>query len=137
MVGAERSDAHFAHPQQQLIDKQLARAGILSRRGYTVNLLDTQIGLVEAEEGIAIIPSFGLPAYRSRKVTMGELVDPVVSLEFYEISNSGRKLPPETSEFSAFLKRYIARWASEAGALWHCPRTLAALLQVLANRWEP
>jgi len=33
----------------------------------TVNLLDTQIALVEAEEGIAIIPSFGLPACRNRK----------------------------------------------------------------------
>jgi LysR family carnitine catabolism transcriptional activator len=105
------------YPHQQLIDKQLVKAGIVSRRGPTVNLLDTQIGLVEAEEGIAVIPSFGLPACRSRKVTMSELVDPVVSLEFYEISSRGRKLPPEASEFSDFLKRYIARWAGGAGAL--------------------
>jgi LysR family carnitine catabolism transcriptional activator len=47
-----------------------------------VNLLDTQIGLVEAEEGMAIIPSFGLPACRSRKVATSELVDPTVNLEF-------------------------------------------------------
>jgi LysR family transcriptional regulator, carnitine catabolism transcriptional activator len=44
-----------------------------------VNLLDTQIGLVEAEECMAIIPSFGLPACRSRKVAMSELVDPTVN----------------------------------------------------------
>ena len=48
---------------------------------------------------------------------MSELVDPIVSLEFYEISSRGRKLPSEASEFSAFLKQYISRWAGEAGAL--------------------
>jgi hypothetical protein len=29
----------------------------------------------------------------------------------------GRKLPEEASEFSAFLKKYIASWAGEAGIL--------------------
>ena len=100
---------------QQLIDKQLAKAGIEYRRGQTVNLLDTQVGLVEAEQGIAVIPPFGLLACRTRKVTMSELVEPVVTLEFYEISSRGRKLPVEASEFSGFLKKYIARWAGEAG----------------------
>jgi hypothetical protein len=33
---------------------------------------------------------------------MSELVDPTVTLEFYEISHRGRKLPEEMREFSAF-----------------------------------
>jgi LysR family transcriptional regulator, carnitine catabolism transcriptional activator len=70
------------YPHQQLIDKQLAKAGVTWKRGQTVNLLDTQIGLVEAEEGIAIIPSFGIPDCRRRELTMSELIEPVVSLEF-------------------------------------------------------
>jgi LysR family transcriptional regulator, carnitine catabolism transcriptional activator len=98
-----------------MIDRQIERSGVNCKRGNTVNLLDTQIGLVEANEGIAVIPSFGLPACRSRKLTMSELVDPVVTLEFYEISHRGRKLSEEAREFSAFLKRYIAGWAGEAG----------------------
>jgi len=81
-----------------------------------VNLLDTQIGLVEAEECMAIIPSFGLPACRSRKVAMSELVDPTVNL--YEISSREKKMSEDAAEFSAFLKRYISRWAGEAGALY-------------------
>jgi hypothetical protein len=51
------------------------------------------------------------------KVTMSELVDPTVNLEFYEISSRGKKMPEDAAEFSAFLKKYIARWAGEAGAL--------------------
>ena len=108
---------HPHHPHRQLIDKELAKAKVICRSGQTVNLLDTQIGQVEAQEGIAIIPSFGLPACRSRKVAMSELVDPTVNLEFYEISSREKKLPEDAAEFSAFLKKYIARWAGEAGAL--------------------
>jgi len=48
---------------------------------------------------------------------MSELADPTVNLEFYEISSRGKKLPEDAAEFSAFLKKYIARWAGEAGAL--------------------
>jgi LysR family transcriptional regulator, carnitine catabolism transcriptional activator len=58
-----------------------------------------------------------MPACRNRKVTMSELVEPVVTLEFYEISRRGKKLPAEAAEFSAFLKMHIARWAGEAGVL--------------------
>jgi len=61
------------NPTQQLIDQQLASAGIACPREMVVNLLDTQIALVEANEGIAIIPSFGLPVARNRKVTMTQL----------------------------------------------------------------
>jgi DNA-binding transcriptional LysR family regulator len=66
------------HPHQQLIDKHLAQAGVKVQIGPIVNLLDTQIALVEAEEGIAIIPSFGMPACRNRKVVMSQLINPVV-----------------------------------------------------------
>ena len=48
---------------------------------------------------------------------MSELVDPVVTLEFHEVSNLGTKLAQEAAEFSSFLKRYIARWAGETGVL--------------------
>jgi len=56
---------NYAH--QQLIDKQLKKAGIAYKLGQTVNLLDTQIGLVESDRGIAVIPSFGWPACRYRQ----------------------------------------------------------------------
>jgi DNA-binding transcriptional LysR family regulator len=105
------------YPHQQLIDAQLAKSGISCKPAQTVNLLDTQIGLVEAGEGIAIIPSFALPACRSRKVTMSELVEPVATLEFDQITHRGRRLQEEASEFSTFLKKYIATWAGEAGIL--------------------
>lgn len=105
------------HPHQQLIDKHLARAGVKVRIGSVVNLLDTQIALVEAEEGIAIVPSFGMPACRNRKVVMTQLINPAVRFDFHLISNRGRELPPGADEFASFLKSYIATWAGRAGVL--------------------
>lgn len=103
------------YPHEQLIQKQLARMGIACKGGQTVNLLDTQIGLVEAGLGIAVIPSFGVLASGGRKVRITEL-EPAVTLEFYEISNRARKLPPEAIEFGTFLKRYIARRVANGSA---------------------
>ena len=105
------------HPHQQLIDKHLAQAGVKVQIGSSVNLLDTQIALVEAEEGIAIIPSFGMPACRNRKVVMSQLINPVVRFDFHMISRRGRELPPGAEEFTSFLKSYIASWAGRAGVL--------------------
>lgn len=96
------------YPHEQLIRKQLARMRITCKRGQTVNLLDTQIGLVEAGLGVAVIPSFGVLAAGGRKVRITEL-EPAVILDFYEISNRGRKLQPEAIEFGTFLRAYIAR----------------------------
>jgi DNA-binding transcriptional LysR family regulator len=72
----------------------------------------TQLGLVEAGLGVAVIPSFGVMASRNRKVRVTKL-EPEVTLDFYEISNRGRKLPPEASEFAAFLKTFLARKVGE------------------------
>lgn len=105
------------HPHQQLIDKQLAQSGVKVQIGSVVNLLDTQIALVEAGEGIGIVPSFGMPACRNRKVVMSQLVNPVVRFDFHLISGRGKELPPGADEFAAFLKSYIATWAGRAGVL--------------------
>jgi DNA-binding transcriptional LysR family regulator len=106
-----------SNPHQQLIDEHLAKTGVRWKRRVVVNFLHTQIGLVEAHEGIAIIPSIGLPACRNRKIAMSQLINPVVNLEFHQITNRGKKLPPGADEFTAFLKTYIARWAGRAGVL--------------------
>jgi LysR family carnitine catabolism transcriptional activator len=105
------------HPHQQLIDKHLARASVKVKIKSVVNLLDTQIALVEAEEGIAIIPSFGMPACRNRNVVVSPLINPVVRFDFHMISPRGKELPPGADEFISYLKSYIANWAGRTGVL--------------------
>ena len=102
---------------QQIIDKHLAQAGVVSEPAMVVNLVTTQIALVEAGEGIAVVPSYALPACRNRRVLMSRLIHPNVTLDFYQIRKRGRKLPTVADEFTAYLQGYIARWAGRAGVL--------------------
>jgi LysR family transcriptional regulator, carnitine catabolism transcriptional activator len=104
-------------PIQKMVDKHLTKAGVVCRNAAVVNLLDTQIAMVEAGEGIAVIPAFGLAAVRNRHVVMSRLVSPVVNLDFFQISDRGKTLPSGANEFTAFLKSYISRWAGRSSAL--------------------
>jgi LysR family carnitine catabolism transcriptional activator len=104
-------------PIQKMVDKHLTKAGVVCRNAAVVNLLDTQIAMVEAGEGIAVIPAFGLAAVRNRHVVMSRLVSPVVNLDFFQISDRGKTLPSGANEFTAFLKSYISRWAGRSNAL--------------------
>jgi LysR family transcriptional regulator, carnitine catabolism transcriptional activator len=102
-------------PHQQLIDQQLAKSRVTVDTLGVANLLDTQMALVEADEGIAIVPSFGMAACRDRQVVMSPLVHPVVTMDLHQITKRGRTLPAGVDEFLAFLRTYLAGWAKRSG----------------------
>jgi LysR family carnitine catabolism transcriptional activator len=102
---------------RQLIDQHLAQAGVASRPAMVLNRLETMIAMVEAGEGIAVIPSFALPVCRHRNVVMSRLINPTVTLDCYQIRSRGRTLPLVAEDFTLFLQGYIARWAGRAGVL--------------------
>lgn len=106
-----------SNPIQQLVDKHLAEAGAASEPLRLLNQAETLIAMVEAGQGIAILPSTALPVCRTRRVVASRLVNPTVTLDWYHIRNRGRKLPPAAEEFASFLQGYIGRWAGRSGAL--------------------
>lgn len=115
--GAQLISQPRALPLQQLIDKHLARAGVVSQPAMVVNYINTQIAMVEIGEGMAIIPSFGQLACRDRKVVMSRLVNPVVHVDTCQVRRAGRKLPVIAEEFTTFLKSHVAGWAGRSGIL--------------------
>jgi LysR family transcriptional regulator, carnitine catabolism transcriptional activator len=102
-------------PLQQFVDRNLAKAGISYQSSLVLNSLLTQIAMVEAGGGIAVVPSFALPECRNRGLLISFLVNPTVHLDFYQIRKGGRKLSPVAEEFTAFLQSYIVSWAKESG----------------------
>jgi LysR family transcriptional regulator, carnitine catabolism transcriptional activator len=104
-------------PLQQVVDRHVMQSRVVAQSRSVVNSLDLQIAMVEVGEGIAVIPSFGLPVCRNRRVIMSRLINPVVKLDFHQIRNRGRKLPPGTEDFASFLQRYMSRWAGRSGIL--------------------
>ena len=97
--------------------KEVDLAGVTFKHNVVLNYLDTGIAMVEAGEGIAVVPSFIIPACRNRRVVMSKLTNPVVNVDFSRISLRGKKLPPGADDFTSFLQSYIARWAGRAGIL--------------------
>ncbi len=63
-------------PHQQLVDVQLAKSRVQFETGGVANLLDTQVSLVDLDEGAAIIPSFGLALCKGLEVVASRLVEP-------------------------------------------------------------
>lgn len=102
-------------PMQQFIERNLAKAGISYEPSLVVNYLYTQIAMVDAGEGIAVVPSLALPECRSRGLLISSLIHPTVHLDFYQIRKGGRKLSPVAEEFTTFLKNYIVEWARKSG----------------------
>jgi LysR family carnitine catabolism transcriptional activator len=97
------------------VEKNLSRFGINSNNAVLLNRLETIIAMVEAGHGTAIIPSIALPVCQYRKVVMTRLVNPTVTLDYYQIRHRGRRLSPTADDFADFLQQYIARWAGHAG----------------------
>jgi DNA-binding transcriptional LysR family regulator len=103
------------NPIQRLIDQYLAKVGRRTHSDIVLNFLETQIAVAEAGGGIAIVPSFVLPACKQRNVVITPLVDPVVALDLFMIQSRGRHLPPGTELFTDFVKRSISEWAQHNG----------------------
>jgi DNA-binding transcriptional LysR family regulator len=99
------------NPVQQLIDRQLQRFGRRDPPDMVFRYFETQIAMVAANVGSAVVPTFTIPACRAHGVAMHPLSDPVVPIELYQIVNRGRKLPAGAEDFTAFLKSTIAEWA--------------------------
>src|SRR5262245_19762001 len=114
LVGLPRDN-----PIQRLIDEQLARAGRGTAADATCNFLETQIAMVEAGVGSAVMPTSTAPACVKRKVTMHAITDPVIWTDFCWMSSRTRELPRTAEHFGEFLRGYLTH------ILDHAPSTTA------------
>lgn len=96
-------------PLQYIIDKYLTQAGVVTRLPYSLNHIETQLAMVEAQRGVAIVPSFAVVACQHRRVILRRLVSPSVQLDFYQARSRARKLPAVVDEFIFFLKSHLAK----------------------------
>jgi DNA-binding transcriptional LysR family regulator len=95
------------YPIQQLVDEQLVRAGRFAPVEASCNYLETQIAMVEAGVGAAVMPTSAARTCAKRSVTMHALVDPVVWTHFCWVSSRSRTLSPRAQHFGEFLRGYL------------------------------
>ncbi|HEX7220618.1 MAG TPA: LysR family transcriptional regulator [Burkholderiales bacterium] len=103
-----------ATPIQQLVDEQLARAGRGAPAEVTCNFFETQIAMVEAGAGAAVMPAAASLACAKRNVTLHAIVEPVVWTDVCWVSSGARELPRAAAQFCEFLSEYLAHIAERA-----------------------
>jgi LysR family transcriptional regulator, carnitine catabolism transcriptional activator len=111
LVGRRLLGVSQDNPIQLLIERQLQLAGHREPPLLRFNYFETQIAMVAAGAGIAVLPTFCVPACHEHGVATYPLTDPVVPVDLCQLTRRGHKLPPGTEAFTAFLASYIAEWA--------------------------
>jgi DNA-binding transcriptional LysR family regulator len=96
------------NPIREVVDEHLTRAGRREPPEVVCNYLETQIAMVEAGAGLAIVPSFALAACTKRGLVAHALVGPQVTGNVYWLASRSRKLPEGTESFNVFLKEYMS-----------------------------
>ncbi|MGH6893998.1 MAG: LysR family transcriptional regulator [Dongiaceae bacterium] len=101
------------NPLQKLIDSHRFRSGRKGSTDTVVNYLATQISMVEAGAGAAIVPVFVLHASQGRMVQSFSIIEPAVEINLYQIRNRGKKLSSAADGFMELLKKHIGAWPSK------------------------
>jgi len=101
------------NPIRELMDEHLGRAGRREPPEIVCNYLETQIAMVEAGSGVAVVPSFAMHACAKRAISAYALVAPQVAGNVYWLVNRARKLPAGSEGFNAFLKEYMSALPAE------------------------
>jgi len=93
---------------RQLIDNCIAAAGIEVKPAYEVSFLSTAIGLVDADLGIAVLPSHARAIRRLyHNIRFVKLGSPVIRRELSLLTHRERRLSPAAEGFRSFLLDYI------------------------------
>jgi DNA-binding transcriptional LysR family regulator len=89
------------NPIQRVIDGHLHKLGVAGddAAGQAVSFFATQISMVEAGFGHAVMPTFAVAACRRHRVRMDVLGSPQVKLGFYRVARRGAA---ETAAMAAF-----------------------------------
>jgi DNA-binding transcriptional LysR family regulator len=103
-------------PLQNYIDRHLARVGRLAPPSMAVGSVETQIAMVQAGLGPAIIPSLALHARAYPGIETSLLTDPDPDLDFCCLHKSGRRRTSALDGFIDIAAKGFSRSLSCQGA---------------------
>jgi len=109
------------NPIQILAERCIVNTGLTIRERITVRNLATILGMVEAQLGIAIVPSLCAFASRHYAIRMAILREPETRLDYYCITRAGRKPPEGLANFSQVFARTALEMEASLTAGTHKP----------------
>jgi DNA-binding transcriptional LysR family regulator len=100
------------NPVQELIEEQLRTIGRGDEDRPVYENFQTLLAMVEAGFGVTVLPSFIAPACQRYQVQISLLIEPSVSLSFYEITKKGRLRPEALSALAATVRAEFEPYAA-------------------------
>jgi DNA-binding transcriptional LysR family regulator len=100
------------NPVQELIEEQLRIIGRGDEDRPVYENFQTLLAMVEAGFGVTVLPSFIAPACQRYRVQLSLLMEPSVSLSFYEITKKGRLRPEALSALAATVRAEFESYAA-------------------------
>ncbi len=95
------------YPIQVVVNEILHRAGRRHSPDILCHHFSTQIAMVEAGSGAAVIPSFLMPLCAKRQISVRPIADAAPAGHLYWSSSLSRPLPPVAEHFKDFLVDYV------------------------------
>ncbi|AMN39918.1 LysR family transcriptional regulator [Rhodoplanes sp. Z2-YC6860] len=94
---------------RHLVDASQHKAGLAVRHAHEVSGMTTALAFVEAELGLAVLPTYALALRHGDSIVARPLIEPQVAREICAISARGRSLPPAGTQFLATLRKWARR----------------------------
>lgn len=104
------------NPIQQQVEASLRDSGEPGQFVQSFNHLHTLLAMVEAGRGAAVLPSFVAGAAARYRVALHALRQPVVPVDFFEITKAGREESDVLTAFAECITAVLSPWTSAVGA---------------------
>lgn len=92
-----------------LVEVGFGAAEISMKPSYEVSHITTALAMVEADLGVAVLPTYALAAVRTPDIHRKALVEPEIAREVSLIHSAGRSISPAVAAFSECVQRYAQK----------------------------
>lgn len=92
---------------RRLVDSSFEQAGVSPAYKFTLSSIDTTLSFVEADLGVAVLPSYVLALRDNRSIVAVELISPTVTREISIITRRGRSITPAAQKLISIIRKWI------------------------------
>lgn len=91
---------------RRLVDQSFAAMALEPSYAFTVQSINTALSFVDADLGVAILPSYAMTLRGDKNIVAIELGSPTVSRDISLIKRRGRSMTPAAKRFSEIIRKW-------------------------------
>ena len=92
---------------RRLVDSSFEQAGLSPAYKFTLSSINTTLSFVEADLGVAVLPSYVLALRDNRSIVAVGLISPTITREISIITRRNRSITPAAQKFISIIRKWI------------------------------